>query len=225
MAFPEQFVPAYVQNILAVQQQNVELFQTAIRLGLGVVGVQIGQHVISFTYDKVKKFWKADIGPNDQYQASQWQKPDSSGSGGDRSTRRAMGFEEIELTPGNSQVQPQQQPQMEPPQPQLQPQPGKVTQQRLRIEAGQQMVPVDDYNDDHNHNHDDNHDTTHDDKVPDQNDHQADLPRFKDGKRFGCLIWNNDPYANAAGIRPQEPPDETKQLKEEIAQLKKQWQT
>ena len=113
MASPEQFqfVPAYVQTILAVQQQNVELFQTAMRLGLGVIGLQVGQHVINFTYDKVKKFWQADIGPNGQYQVLQWQNPDSPGS--DRSTRRAMGFEEIQLTPDDSQVQQQQQQQQQ----------------------------------------------------------------------------------------------------------------
>ena len=104
MASADEFTPAFVQNMLAVQQQNVELFQTAMRLGLGFIGLEVGSKVINFTYDKVQKFWKAEIPARGQPMQLQWMQSDNSGSDGARSIRRALGFEDIELTPDNSQT-------------------------------------------------------------------------------------------------------------------------
>lgn len=147
------------------------------------VGGRGGIQAISYTYDKVNKFWQGEAEPA----AQNAQQIGSSNDVGElRSTKRTLGFSDIELTLENM---PQQQQQQVVPQ-QSQPRP-LVTRQRTQIEVGQEVLPGND-RDDHN-NHDD-HDTTNDDGVLEQIDHQAYIERMAKGKHTDCPMWRNDPW-------------------------------
>ena len=204
MASANTWEPAYIQN---VQAQYAQLFQMAMKMGLGVVGLQMGSNMVNFYYDKVRKHWKPGE-PGDVPALQDGPQSSSSQSAGDlRSTRRALGFQEIEPIPDSEQQRQQQQP--EPPQPPQQF--GKVVQQRLRIEVGQQMVPVDDYNDYNHDNYDDDHDPTIDKEIPDQTEHQKYLAHVHGGKNSNCNLWNNDPWKA-----------KRQQLMETVVQVQKQ---
>ena len=213
MASSMDFTPAYIQKL---QAQYATTLDMAVKLGLASVGLEAGSQVVYFVYDKARKAWQ-HRGKTGAILAL----GDAAAPTSEMSPLRQQSLEErfADVTPEengwasltNNAAQ--------------QPQP-TVKSQKQRIEAGQQMVPVDDHDHNHHDNHDDNHDTT--DKkienveVPDQIEHQAYLARVKDGKASGCPIWNNDPCAKTASVSRQECGGRERQLENEIAQLKKQ---
>ena len=178
------FDPAFFQ---IVQAEDAQLFDMAIRAGVIFIVLHVGGRggiqAISYTYDKVKKFWQGEAEPSAQ-------KAQQIGGSNDvdelRSTTRTRGFSDIEPTPKNMPQQQQQQ-QVELQQPQPRPQTGPVPRQVSQLKVGQPMLPVNDYKD---HN---DHDTTNDDNVPDQTEHQAYLERVSKGKHTDCPMWSNDP--------------------------------
>ena len=130
MSGAEQFDPAFVQN---VQRENAQFFEMAMRMGVSAIALEYRGRMLNFTYDKVKKMFKPNTDISEQ-EAQQLGSADCHGSL--RSTKRALGFTDIELTP--EQVRQQQQQQQVEPQPR--PQQGPVARQRAQIEAGQKML-------------------------------------------------------------------------------------
>ena len=167
------FELAFTQNVQVMQEQ---FFDNLVFMGVAVVTMMKGSQVVHYVYNRTRRFWQA----ND----AQPPTPESTTTEEQRSTRRALGFEEIAFTPST----PQQQVPIQ--------QQGPVTRQVVRLEVGQQFLPVDD-NDDHDHN--DNHDD-HDRKKADSSAVAA-LDRVQQGKRplgktIGDIWWDNssDPW-------------------------------
>ena len=57
MAADGQFDQAFVQNL---QMQYVQVFEVAMKFGMGAIGLEVGTRMIRFTYDQVRKLWKPD---------------------------------------------------------------------------------------------------------------------------------------------------------------------
>ena len=221
-----QFAPNFVHDLEAQMAANAEIFAAAIRMGMTVVGLQVGTKLIGFTYDRVKKLWKpdAELGI---LALKEWQPPNGVDADELRSTKRALGFEDIVFTPESEKQQPQQQQQqlqvgLQQPRPQV-----PVAQQKERLEIGQQMIPVNDHNDNHDHNdhhhHDNDNDTTRGGgTVLDQIEHQKYLQRVQVAKHVGCTVWNNDPCPSDRPEPTAMAPNERQELMTMIQQLQTQ---
>ena len=227
--------------MINLQEQYAQVFHTAMRFGLGAIGMKVGTRFIRFYYDQARKLWAPDPAADNTEQihlaicdrAQVETEPQATPPSSDSERRSAFGnfantsrklagaMDEVANTPDFQQPQQQRQPQQQQ-QEEIQPlrplQP-TVALQKQMLETGQPMVPVNDHNDDH-HNHDNNdHNTTTAEKVPEQTEHQKYLARIGKGKD-GCKVqtddptWNNDPWAN-----------EKKEMLAEIEQMRTEKQT
>ena len=169
-----------------MQQQlaNEQFFDNLVVMGVTVASMLKGGQMAHYAYNQARKLW--------QSKEAQPPSPDSGNTTteGQRSIRRAFGFEDATLTP----EQPSQQEQVQQQQVQVQPQ-GPMIRQAIRLEVGQQFLPVNDHDDHDDHNHHDNHDD-HDHKTADSSAAIV-LERVHQGKRpferqSTCLVWNND---------------------------------
>ena len=184
MAVPMEYTPSFMHNL---QAQYATTFDMAVKLGLVSLGLEVGQQVVYFAYDKARKAWqprgkagevlvlKDAAAPESEMsllrqqnfderfaEARQDQADDNIAEGFAKAQleRRPLIPEEADWARRSKEVA--QQPQQVNGEPLLPPplQP-TVKSQKQRLESGQQMVPVDD----HDHNHDDNHDNNNHDTT------------------------------------------------------------
>ena len=81
----ETFTPAYIQNV------NEQFFNNIFALGFTAVSLMKGGRMINYVYNQTKKLW--------QTEEEAGEPTSGSSNGTQRSTRRALGFEEITLIP------------------------------------------------------------------------------------------------------------------------------
>ena len=65
MAAAGPWTPAFVQNVIVAQRDNAQMFEWAMQVGVGTIGLQVatnaGIHFVAWTYDKVKDMWKPKV--------------------------------------------------------------------------------------------------------------------------------------------------------------------
>ena len=160
MAADGQFDPNFVINL---QTQYAQIFNIAMEVGSGAIGVEVGTRFIRFYYDRARKLWQLDpaadnieqihlaVGDRAQVEAEQ-QQPQATPPSGDSERRSAFGnfanttrqlvspFNVVVDTPELSHPQPQQQQQQQQQQAQeqqqLRPLQPTVALQKQRIEIG-----------------------------------------------------------------------------------------
>ena len=133
MATTPTFTFAFAQNM---QQQllNAQFFDNLVMMSVTAVAMLKGGQMVHYVYNQARRLW--------QTQEAQPRSSDSSTGG--RSIRRVLRFEDIVFTP-------------QPPAQQGQAQ-GPVIRRVIRLEVGQQFLPVNNSDDHDNYDHNDNHD-------------------------------------------------------------------
>ena len=163
---------AFAQDVQAMDEQ---FFDNLLVMGVTVISTVKCGRIMRYVYNKATKHWQPTVAQPPTPETTEQDSEQSI----DHSTRRALGFEDITLTP-----EPQQQQQ----QAHLQQQ-GPAVRQVNQLEVGQQMVPVNDHDDHNNYDHNDN------DKA--SSSHAVVLEHVSRGKRplgqqIEDLVWNND---------------------------------
>ena len=86
------FENAFVQNELHAQAMQEQFFENLVMMGVTAVSMLKGGQMVHYVYNQARRLW----------QTQETAPPSSDSSIGGRSTRRALGFEDIVLTPCGS---------------------------------------------------------------------------------------------------------------------------